>query len=322
MKSVVYRRSKAGLLTVTEVEKPVVKGNEVLVKIGAATVTASDTGAMGGFLAMRLLAKQPKPRESVPGVEFAGVVEAVGPDANRFKAGDRVFGSSLGFGAWAEYIRIREDGTLVPMPAGMTYTEACGLCDGGITALLFLRDLGHLGKGMQVLVNGASGSVGTYAVQIAHNAGAEVTAVCGPENLALARSLGAGRVIDYTKEDFTQSGHAFDIIFDAVGKSSFSRCKGVLKETGVYMTTVPTPGVMLQKLWPPKKSSKRAAFMAAGLAKAGKRVEGLLHLKELAEAGKLVSVVDRRYPLAQINEALLYVGKGHKRGNVVVAIED
>ncbi len=215
---------------------------------------------------------------------------------------------------------MRENDSLAQMPATMDFAHAVGFGDGGLTALLFLQDLGNISKGMQVLVNGASGAVGTYAVQLAKHFGAQVTAVCGPANLEIVRSLGADRVIDYTSEDFTMSDHMYDVVFDAVGKSSFARCKRVLKENGGYLTAVPVPGVLLRKLWPFARNGRQALFMATGLAKPEKRVAGLRLLGELADAGALQSVVDRVYPLEQIDEALRYVAAGHKRGNVVVTL--
>ncbi len=318
MKAIVYRPSKNGSLAVGDVKKPVVHRDELLIKVHAALVTASDATMTGGFRVVKLLAKGPKPKEPIPGVEFAGVVEAVGPEARRFKAGDRVVGSSLGFGAWAEYIRLRETDSLALMPASLDFAEAVGFGDGGMTALLFLQDLCNIRKGMQVLVNGASGAVGTYAVQLAKHFGAQVTAVCGSANLELVRSLGADHVIDYTSEDFTMSDHTYDVVFDAVGKSSFARCKRILKENGVYLTTVPVPGVLLRKLLYLPRSGKRALFMATGLAKPEKRAAGLQYLGELAATGVLHTVVDKAYSLEQIGEALRYVAAGHKRGNVVV----
>lgn len=231
MKAIVCRDSS---LVFTDAEKPAVEGSEVLVRIRAATVTPSDVTSMGSLALFRLFAGRSKPKQAIPGVEFAGEVEAVGPAARRFKAGDKVFGSSLGYGSWAEYIRLSDGGTLAPMPSGMDYAQAVGICDGAVTALLFLRDLARVAKGQKVLINGASGSVGTYAVQLARHFGAEVTGVCGTANIELVKSLGADRVIDYTAEDFTQCGGVFDIVFDAVGKSSFSRCRGLLNATGIY----------------------------------------------------------------------------------------
>jgi NADPH:quinone reductase-like Zn-dependent oxidoreductase len=203
----------------------------------------------------------------------------------------------------------------------MTYEEAAAVPNGALTALPFLRDMGNIQSRHTVLINGASGSVGTYAVQIAKYYGAEVTGVCSTRNLELVKSLGADKVIDYTVEDFTQSGQTYDIIFDAVGKSSFSLCNRSLMQGGIYLTTVPGLEVLVKKIWPLKRGSKKADFAATGLRSARKKVKDLLFLKELIEAGKINAVIDRRYPLEQMAEAHRYVEKGHKAGNVVITVE-
>jgi NADPH:quinone reductase-like Zn-dependent oxidoreductase len=213
-----------------------------------------------------------------------------------------------------------EDGAVANKPANMTSGEATGVFGGILTALPFLRDKGQIQSGQKVLVNGASGSVGTAAIQIARYFGAEVTGVCSTTNLELVKSLGANSVIDYTKDDFTQSGQTYDIIFDAVGKSSFSRCKGSLKQGGIYLTTVPTLAIMLHMLTS-KIGRKRAMITFTGMRPASAKAGDMIFLKELAEAGKIKPVIDRRYPLEQIVEAHRYVDKGHKKGNVVITVE-
>lgn len=318
MKAIVFKKTGGSPLLLMDASLPVLKEREVLVKVSAATVTPSDVIGMGSFKVTRLFAGTVKPREPIPGVEFAGEIVQTGEAVSRFKIGDRVFGSSLCYGAWAEYIRVSEDGTLTKMPANMKAAQAVGLCDGGITALLFLRDHGKISKGNRVLINGASGSVGSYAVQLAGYFGAEVTGVCSTAHIQLVKSLGAKHVIDYTKEDFTESEHTYDVVFDAVGKSSFSRCVNVLTYDGVYLTTVPTTDTILRKLFASKKKGRRAVFAATGLAKPDVRTKALNFLGELSEGGKLISIVDRQYTLEQINAALAYVAEGHKTGNVVV----
>jgi NADPH:quinone reductase-like Zn-dependent oxidoreductase len=256
------------------------------------------------------------------GSNLAGVIEAVGGDVKRFKEGDQVFATSdAGFGAHAEYICLPEDGALALKPANMTYGEAACICGGGLTSLPFLRDSGKIQRGNKVLINGASGSVGTSAVQLARYFGAEVTGVCSTTNLALARSLGASKVVDYTKEYFTKRAETYDIVFDAVGKSSFSHCKGLLKKRGFYLSTVLTLEIILQMLWTSRIGSKKAMIAFTGLRPAREKTKDLIFLKELAEGGKLKPVIDRSYSLQQVAEAHRYVDAGHKKGNVVLKVE-
>jgi NADPH:quinone reductase-like Zn-dependent oxidoreductase len=235
-----------------------------------------------------------------------------------FKQGDQVFGiSPNSFGAHAEYMCLPEDKPVIIKPANTTYEEAVGICDGAPTALTFLRDVAKLQRGQKILINGASGAVGAYAVQLARYFGAEVTGVCSTTNVELVKSLGADTVIDYTKADFTNIGQTYDVIFDAVGKSSFSRCKGALTRNGKYLSTVPTFGVVFQMLWTSMIGSKKAKFATAGLMQ---NKENLAFLKELIEAGKLKAVIDRRYLLEQIPEAHSYVETGRKKGNVIITV--
>jgi NADPH:quinone reductase-like Zn-dependent oxidoreductase len=214
-----------------------------------------------------------------------------------------------------------EDGALALKPVNMSYEEAASVPNGALTALPFLRDTGRIRSGQNVLIYGASGSVGAAAVQLAKCFGAEVTGVCSTTNLEWVKSLGADQVIDYTQEDFTENGQTYDLIFDTVGKLAFSRSKGSLTENGVYLTTVPMPGAALQVLWTSIAGGKKAKFAATGLRSAAKKTQDLLFLKELIEAGKIKAVIDRRYPLEQIAEAHRYVEKGHKKGNVVITVE-
>jgi NADPH:quinone reductase-like Zn-dependent oxidoreductase len=255
-----------------------------------------------------------RPRKPIPGNELAGEIEVVGKDVTRFRKGDQVFGIiyevSFG-GANAEYICLHEERVAIK-PANMTFEEAAALPIGGLTALHLLRR-GDIQSGHKVLIFGASGSVGTFAVQIASYFGAEVTGVCSTTNMTMVTSLGADKVIDYTKEDFTKSGHTYDIILDAVRKTSFLRCKSSLNPRGVYLT-VDWP--LLQALWTSIVGGKKVIF---GIAR--QNFEDLTFLKELVEAGKLKSVIDRCYPLEQTAEAHMYVEKGHKKGNVVLTID-
>ena len=317
MKAIVYTKfGPPEVLHLQEVEKPTPKDNEVRIKIHATTVVKEDPDwrASPGFNGLL------KPRNPILGQELAGEVEAIGKDVTRFRPGDQVFGIGS-FGAYAEYKCMPEDGALAIKPANLSYAEAASVPNGALTALPFLRDKGKVQGGQTVLIYGASGSVGAAAVQLARYYGAVVTGVCSTANLEWVKSLGADQVMDYTQEDFTGNGKTYDIIFDTVGKRSFSECKGSLTDAGVYLTTVPTPVVMLQALWPARSGSKKVKFVAAGLRPANEKIKDLVFLTELIEAGGIKPVIDRCYPLEQIVEAHQYVEKGHKKGNVVIMVE-
>jgi NADPH:quinone reductase-like Zn-dependent oxidoreductase len=318
MKAVVYTKfGPPDVLELKEVEKPVPRDNEVLIKIYATTVAAEDPGARStpGLNGFR------KPKKPILGWYLAGEIETVGKEVTRFRQGDQVYGSAgLNYGTYAEYICMPEAGALAGKPANMSYEEAAAVPNGGLTALPFLRDKGKIQRGQKILVNGASGTVGASVVQLAKYFGAEVSGVCSTVNLALVESLGADEVIDYTQEDFTHRSQTYDIIFDAVGKCSFSRCKGSLKQGGIYLTTVPTPEIIPQMLWPFKIGSKKARFAATGLRPAKKKAKDLFFLKELIERGEYRAVIDRRYVLEQIVEAHRYVETGRKKGDVVIIV--
>lgn len=320
MKAIVYEKyGTPDVLELKEVEKPTPKDNEVRIRVHAAIVTPSDCSfRKADPFMVRFIYGLTSPKNKILGVELAGEIESVGTEVTLFKKGDQVFGiSPKSFGAHAEYKCLPENVPVAIKPANMTYEEAVGVCDGALTALIFLRDTAKIQSGQKVLINGASGSVGSYAVQLAKYFGAEVTGVCSTANLEMVKSLGADKVIDYTKVDFTKNGKSYDVIFDAVGKSSFSSCKSSLTQRGVYLSTVPTLATMFQMLWTSKSSSKKAKFVTAGLMQSK---ENLIFLKELIEAGQLKSVIDRRYPLEQTAEAHRYVEKGHKKGNVVITL--
>ncbi len=315
MKAIVYTKfGPPEVLHLQEVEKPTPKANEVLIKIVATTVVKEDPDWRASLGFNSIL----KPRHLILGQELAGEVEATGRDVTRFSTGDQVFGMDS-FGAYAEYKCMPENGVLAIKPANMSYEEAASVPNGALTALPFLRDKGNIRSGQTVLIYGASGSVGAAAVQLAKYYGAEVTGVCSTANLEWVKSLGADQVIDYSKEDFTENGKTYDIIFDTVGKCSFSACKGSLTDEGLYLTTVPTPVIMLQA-FSSEKSGKKVKFLAAGLRPAREKVKDLIFLTELIEAGKMKAVIDRCYPLEHIAEAHRYVENGHKKGNVVITV--
>ena len=329
MKAIVYTKyGPPEVLQIKEVAKPVPKDNEVLIKVHATVVTAEDPGARSGsfpplfWLLGRSITGFIRPKRQILGGVLAGEIESTGRDVKRFKVGDQVFGINLkDAGAYAEYVCLHEDKKVLALkPANITYQEAAA-ANAVITAFPFLRDAGNIQAGQKVLVYGASGSVGTMSVQVAKYYGAEVTGVCSTANLELVKSLGADKVIDYTKEDFTKTGQTYDIIFDAVGKSSFSRCKRALNQSGIYLTTVITLTGLFQVLWTSLAGGKKAKFMTAGLRPPGEITKELILGGELMEAGKIKPVIDRSYPLEQIVEAHRYVETGHKKGNVVVIVD-
>ena len=319
MKAIVFEKfGPPEVLQLKEVEKPAPEPNEVLIRIHATTVAAEDPGMRSSPGLNGLI----KPRQPILGWYLAGEIEAVGKNVERFSIGDQVFGSAgTRLGTHAEYICLPEDGALAIKPANTTFEQAAAIPNGALTALPFLRDNGKIQSGQAILINGASGSVGTSAVQFAKYFGAKVTGVCSSANLELVKSLGADHVIDYTAEDFTKSGQTYDIIFDAVAKSSFSSCKSSLKDGGVYLTTTPTLAALFQKLRPSKAGSKRPSFAATGLRPASDKARDLAFISELVEAGEIKAVIDRTYPLEQMAEAHRYVARGHKKGDVVITIE-
>lgn len=310
------------VLQLQQVEKPEPLDDEVLVAVYASSATTAD-GMMrtGTPYFGRLFTGLRKPKHPIPGTGFAGVVEAVGAKVNAFRPGDRVFGeTTLGFSTNAEYVAVPENGVILPMPENLSFAEATTFCDGHLTSLNFLQEIARVQPGQQVLINGASGSLGTAAVQLAKYFGAEVTGVCSSRNVGLVKSLGADHVIDYTKEDFTKNGQTYDVIFDTVGKSSFGKAENVLAESGWYISPVLKFSLLLQMMWTSAFGKKKAKFAATGL-RTDEELKGLLaQLVEIFKEGRLKTVIDRQYPLEKTAEAHTYIAAGHKRGNVVIAV--
>ena len=317
MKAIVYQNyGSPDVLELKEIDKPTVKDDEVLIKVHAAAVTPLDWHFLTGtpYIA-RVMAGLFKPKHKVLGTQVAGQVEAVGGNVKKLQPGDEVFGRSVNCGGFAEYVCIPEDEAW-PKPAGMSFEEAAAVLFSGITALICLCDLGQIKTGQRVLINGASGGVGTLTVPIAKSFEAEVTGVCSTRNLELVRSIGADQVINYTQEDFTQNGARYELIFDAVGKRSFSDCQRVLSPDGIYVTTEFSPALVLRSQWISMTGSQKMIPMPP----TGPKPEIKKLFEELLEAGKLTPVIDRCYPLSDVPEAFRYYEKGHARGRVIITI--
>jgi NADPH:quinone reductase-like Zn-dependent oxidoreductase len=316
MRAVVHDRyGPPDVLRLAEVERPVPGRGEVLVKVRATTVNRTDCHRRAAEpFVWRLVAGLRRPRRQIPGSELAGEVTAAGPAVTEFAVGDQVFGlNPWALGAHAEFVCLPAAGLLAHIPPGVGFAEAAAVCDGGLNALAALRRAG-LRKGQEILIYGASGSIGTAAVQLARHFGADVTAVCNSKNLNLVRSLGAARVIDYTAEDFTRDGQAYDVIYDAVGKHSFRRCKGSLKPGGTYLATDGWAN-MARSLLPSRTRHKKVVFPLGQYTK-----KDVLYLKQLIQAGTYHAVIDRSYPLEDAAEAARYVETQQKTGNVVLTV--
>jgi NADPH:quinone reductase-like Zn-dependent oxidoreductase len=320
MKAAVHTSyGRPDVVRISEVEKPTAKDNEMLVKVHATTVNRTDCGfrAAKPFF-VRFFTGLIRPRVTVLGTEFAGDVEAVGSGVRSFEVGDRVFGfNGSRFGAHAEYMAIPDDGSVAAMPANVTYEEAAASTEGSHYALSFIRKA-KIQRGQDVLVNGATGAIGSAAVQLLKRLGAEVTAVCDTEHVELVRGLGADRVIDYTAEDFTKDEQTYDVVLDAVGKSSFGRCKRLLRPRGIYLSSDlgPLSQNPILALITPLFGGKRVMFP---IPRDDQETVG--YFKQLIESGAFRPVIDRRYPLDQIVDAYRYVETGRKTGNVVISVE-
>lgn len=322
MKAIVHTKyGPPDELQLIEVQKPVPKDNEVLIKIHASTVTTTDCNARNFtfvpksfmFLA-RLVFGFKKPKINILGIDLAGEIEAVGKNVKLFKEGDDVFGSPGNkFGGHAEYGCVPEGGALAIKPADMSWEEAAAISLAGNTALFYIRDLAQIQAGQKILIHGASGAIGTYAVQLAKYYGAEVTGVCSTTNADMVKSLGADKVIDYTKDDFTKTNERYDFIFDVVGKTTFSQCKGILRQKGIYLENNLELKDILSMMWTSLAGGKK---IKGGVSK--ETAKNLHFFVGLIESGKLKPVIDRSFPLEKTAEAFRYVEQGHKKGNVII----
>jgi len=330
MKAVVYTEyGPPDVLQLKEMEKPAPRDNEILIRNHATTVNIGDIWARNFkeitpsrftmplplWLPSRIYFGFTKPRINILGSEFAGEVEAVGQAVKRFRKGDQVFGyRGQSMGANAEYLCVPEDGLVAIKPANMTYEEAAAVPYGALTALSLLRKV-NIQRGQKVLINGASGSIGSAAVQLARYFEAEVTGVCSTPGMEFVKALGADKVIDYTREDFTKNGETYDLIFDILGKSSFSSCQNSLKRNGIYLLASFKMKQLFQMLWTSRRNGKKVIC-----ALSSERPEDLVLIRKLVEEGKIRSIIDRRYPLEQAAEAHRYVETGYKTGSVIITV--
>lgn len=320
MKAVVYKKyGSPDVFEASDVEKPTPEANEVLIRVYATTVTSADCMMRRGdtFLSRILLGLfSPANKYQILGTEFSGTIEAIGTKVKKFKPGDEVFAfRGFGTGCYAGYKCMNENGSLALKPVNMGFAEAASVVDGATTALFFLKEKANIQEGQKVLINGASGSIGTFAVQLAKYFGAEVTGVCSTKNIELVKSLGAEKVVDYTKEDFAESGDTYDIIFDTVGKTVFSHCRKALKTKGIYISTVMNFRLILQSVLA-NFGDKKKVIVAMSLNK----TSALNFIRTLIEEGKLKTIIDKQFQLEELSAAHEYVEKGHKQGNVVIHV--
>ncbi|UYP48671.1 Acryloyl-coenzyme A reductase [Candidatus Lokiarchaeum ossiferum] len=319
MKAIV--RTKYGapeVLKLEEIEKPIIKENEILIKVHATSVTPMDYRVRSGKVPLwpisKILIGFWKPKQKILGTEVSGEVVEIGNAVKKFKIGDKVFGT--GENVYAEYFIATEKNKLELMPDSMSFEQGASVYFGFISAIHFLKRIANIQRGQRILINGASGGVGVFAVQLANQFGAEVTGVCSSKNVDLVRSLGAKRVIDYTKADFTkEKNQKYDLIFDIVGKSSFSKCRKLMTKNGIYLNIIPSFKLFIQMLWTSKLGKKK---VITGIAEAG---ENLTLLKDLVESNKLQIIIDKVYPLEKVADAHAYAEKGHKVGSVVITLD-
>jgi len=304
-----------------DVTKPVPKHNEVLVRVYASTVTGSDIMMrIGKPYVGRLYLGFSKPKTTILGFDFAGEIVETGKDVNSFNIGDKVFGGTTTLGCYGEYTCVNIDDVITTIPENITYQSAAPVGGSAITVMNFLKGLAKIKAGDKLLINGASGSLGTYAVQIAKYFGAEVTGVCSTTNMKMVKDLGADFVIDYTCEDFTKNNKQYDIIFDTVGKITFSSSKDSLTENGIHLSSVISIPLLIQMMKTSLFGKKKVKSSSTGMLPAKERLKYLLELKELLKTGKIKTVIDNCYPLSQMGDAHKYVEKGHKKGNIVINI--
>jgi NADPH2:quinone reductase len=320
MKAIVYKKyGSPDVLETAELDKPSPMPNEVLIRVFASTVTTADCMMRKGdtFLSRILLGfMKPAKKFQILGTEFSGTIEATGAKVKKFKPGDEVYAfRGFGTGCYAQYKCMNENGSVALKPSNMKFTEAASVVDGATTALFFLKEKANIQKGQKVLINGASGSVGSFAVQLAKYFGAEVTGVCSTKNIELVKSLGADKVVDYTKENFTRTVDTYDIIFDTIGKSSFALCRKALKRNGKYVVTVMTFKVILQSILTKIENKKKVIF-----AMSLNKTEALNFIRTVIEEGKLKTIIDKQFRLEELPAAHGYVENGHKVGNVVITV--
>jgi NADPH:quinone reductase-like Zn-dependent oxidoreductase len=311
----------AKVFRLKDVVKPIPKSDEVLIRNYAATVTAADIMMRRGKPYIgRLYTGLQKPKRTILGYEFAGEVVEIGTSVTIFKVGDRVFGGTTALGGYAEFICVNEKEVLTTMPDNISYEEAAPVNGSAVTVMNFLKGQAKISKGQTVLINGASGALGTYAIQIAKHFGAIVTGVCGPSNLEMVKSLGAEFIIDYTKEDFIKNGKQYDIIFDTVAKRTYNDCKSSLTSTGIFLSSGLTFSLLMQSISTSIFGKKKAKVSATGMLPVKVRLDYFLELKELLKSGKIKTVLDKHYSFAKMEDAHAYVEKGHKKGNIVITI--
>jgi NADPH:quinone reductase-like Zn-dependent oxidoreductase len=312
---------EADVLKLTTIKRPSPGENEVLVRNYAANVTAADIMMRNGKPKIgRLYLGLTKPKRTVPGFDFAGEIVGIGHGVNTFTVGDNVFGGTTTLGCYAEFVCVNVNDVITVIPENTSYEEVVPIASSAITVLNFLKGLAQIKPGDRVLINGASGSLGTYAVQYAKYIGAEVTGVCSTSNMELVKSLGADYVIDYTRTNFTQNGRRYEVIFDTVGKQSFSKCRKVLSPNGIYLSSVIGMPLLFRSLLQSIFGKQKAKFSATGALPAKKRLAYLEEIAAIMATGQLKSVIDRTYSLQELPDAHRYVERGHKKGNVVIRI--